>query len=63
MKAARSKRRRRGMFEPNKKEKKPYETPKVESEKVFEHTALACGSMFPSGGEKDTDCDADQMIS
>jgi hypothetical protein len=32
--------------------KKPYEKPTIESERVFEHTALSCGSMFP-GDSKD----------
>ena len=29
-------------------EKKPYEKPRIESEKVFEHTALSCGSVMPT---------------
>ena len=39
-------------------EKKEYEKPVVESEEIFEQTALACGSLIPTGDAKDGgDCD------
>ncbi len=34
--------------------KKEYIEPVVESEEVFEQTALACGSLFPQGDSKDS---------
>ena len=38
-------------------EKKEYEEPLVESEEIFEQTALACGSIHPTGDSKDSVCD------
>ena len=44
-------------------EKKEYEKPEVESEEIFEQTALACGSMFPTGDAKDSGSGCDNVVS
>ena len=46
--------------------KKTYEKPSIESERIFEHTALACGSIWPTDskdiGHLSGDC-ADHAVS
>ena len=38
------------------KKKEEYQEPDIVSEKIFEQTALSCGSMIPGSEAKDAGC-------